>query len=346
MSITSAIVLYAVTWFMVFFIVLPIRFVSQGDTGAVVLGTPQGGTGDRNGRAEGADDDVDCCAGLAGAGGDHPVGGDLGARSGLARGHDALRGAGLRRRCRRAGKTHCVSPPVFSQAAMRPLVPQNCQRPAPGMGGGEAPALGGTGAGRGLWPPSGLGKVWCVTPAMAGVRVVVGSVLVPLWFERGLGRVQSGGIGNALRFPAGGGEEGPSRQWRGVSPTNGAGRGLWAPVRLRAGVVCGPRRWPGAKGTAQGAVEQTQRRERPHSGGAGNALRFLARGDQGRAGPFHQAQQRPAPGPAGAKRPPWAGRALAGGFGPPVRLRAGVVRDPGDGRGQGGGGECFGAPSG
>ncbi len=42
MSITSAIVLYAVTWFMVFFIVLPIRFVSQGDTGEVVPGTPAG----------------------------------------------------------------------------------------------------------------------------------------------------------------------------------------------------------------------------------------------------------------------------------------------------------------
>ncbi|MEN9409573.1 MAG: hypothetical protein RL216_1547 [Pseudomonadota bacterium] len=42
MSITSAIVLYAVTWFMVFFIVLPIRFVSQGDAGAVVPGTPPG----------------------------------------------------------------------------------------------------------------------------------------------------------------------------------------------------------------------------------------------------------------------------------------------------------------
>lgn len=42
MSITSAIVLYAVTWFMVFFIVLPIRFVSQGDAGEVVPGTPAG----------------------------------------------------------------------------------------------------------------------------------------------------------------------------------------------------------------------------------------------------------------------------------------------------------------
>ena len=42
MTITAAIVLFAVCWFMVFFIVLPIRFVSQGDTGVVVPGTPKG----------------------------------------------------------------------------------------------------------------------------------------------------------------------------------------------------------------------------------------------------------------------------------------------------------------
>lgn len=42
MTITAALVLYAVTWFMVFFIVLPIRFRSQGDAGEVVPGTPAG----------------------------------------------------------------------------------------------------------------------------------------------------------------------------------------------------------------------------------------------------------------------------------------------------------------
>jgi predicted secreted protein len=40
MTITAVIVVYAVTWFMVFFIVLPLRFVSQGDAGSVVPGTP------------------------------------------------------------------------------------------------------------------------------------------------------------------------------------------------------------------------------------------------------------------------------------------------------------------
>ena len=39
MGITSAIVLFAVVWWMIFFIVLPLRMVSQGDAGEVVPGT-------------------------------------------------------------------------------------------------------------------------------------------------------------------------------------------------------------------------------------------------------------------------------------------------------------------
>ncbi|SDJ59506.1 DUF1467 family protein [Aliiruegeria lutimaris] len=40
MAITSAIVLLAVIWFMVFFIVLPLRLKTQGEAGEVVPGTP------------------------------------------------------------------------------------------------------------------------------------------------------------------------------------------------------------------------------------------------------------------------------------------------------------------
>lgn len=39
MSITSALVLFAVIWFMVLFITLPIRLKTQGDAGEVVDGT-------------------------------------------------------------------------------------------------------------------------------------------------------------------------------------------------------------------------------------------------------------------------------------------------------------------
>ena len=40
MTITGALVLYSVTWFMVFFCVLPLRFTSQAEAGEVVPGTP------------------------------------------------------------------------------------------------------------------------------------------------------------------------------------------------------------------------------------------------------------------------------------------------------------------
>lgn len=40
MSITAALVLFAVTWFMVFFCVLPLRFKSQAEEGSVTPGTP------------------------------------------------------------------------------------------------------------------------------------------------------------------------------------------------------------------------------------------------------------------------------------------------------------------
>jgi predicted secreted protein len=40
MSITGAIVLYAVLWFLTLFVVLPIRVRTQGEDGSIVPGTP------------------------------------------------------------------------------------------------------------------------------------------------------------------------------------------------------------------------------------------------------------------------------------------------------------------
>ncbi len=40
MGVTSAIVLFAVIWFMVLFVVLPLRLKTQGDVGEVARGTP------------------------------------------------------------------------------------------------------------------------------------------------------------------------------------------------------------------------------------------------------------------------------------------------------------------
>ncbi|CUH76765.1 putative secreted protein [Tritonibacter multivorans] len=42
MGITSGLVLYAVIWFMTFFVVLPCRVTTQGDIGEVVPGTHAG----------------------------------------------------------------------------------------------------------------------------------------------------------------------------------------------------------------------------------------------------------------------------------------------------------------
>lgn len=41
MTITAALVLYSVTWFMTFFVVLPLRLVTQGEAGEIVPGTPR-----------------------------------------------------------------------------------------------------------------------------------------------------------------------------------------------------------------------------------------------------------------------------------------------------------------
>ncbi len=52
MTITAALVLYSVTWFLVFFCVLPIRFRSQAEAGSVVPGTPASAPSEENVRAK------------------------------------------------------------------------------------------------------------------------------------------------------------------------------------------------------------------------------------------------------------------------------------------------------
>jgi len=46
MTITAAIVLFSVIWFLVFFVVLPLRFTSQSDAGEVLPGTPKSAPAD------------------------------------------------------------------------------------------------------------------------------------------------------------------------------------------------------------------------------------------------------------------------------------------------------------
>lgn len=48
MAITSALILFAVIWFMVLFIVLPLRLETQGDRGEVTPGTMPGSPAELN----------------------------------------------------------------------------------------------------------------------------------------------------------------------------------------------------------------------------------------------------------------------------------------------------------
>ena len=48
MGITAALVLFAVIWFMVLFIVLPLRLKTQGDMGEIVPGTQAGAPAELN----------------------------------------------------------------------------------------------------------------------------------------------------------------------------------------------------------------------------------------------------------------------------------------------------------
>jgi predicted secreted protein len=48
MGIVSGIVLYLVVWFLTFFIVLPMRLKTQGDTGEIVPGTHAGAPAEHN----------------------------------------------------------------------------------------------------------------------------------------------------------------------------------------------------------------------------------------------------------------------------------------------------------
>ena len=48
MSVTSALVLFAVLWFLTFLVVIPIRLKTQGDVGSVVPGTHAGAPENHN----------------------------------------------------------------------------------------------------------------------------------------------------------------------------------------------------------------------------------------------------------------------------------------------------------
>jgi hypothetical protein len=103
-----------------------------------------------------------------------------------------------------------------------------------------------------------------------------------------------------LEAPAGGGA--------------GAGRGLWPPAGLGSA---------GRSGRGDGPCQRYRasrhsREHRPSGREKETHCVSPARAERCPQDPCHPNRQRPAPDPAGEKRPPGAGRALAGGFGPPA----------------------------
>jgi len=194
----------------------------------------------------------------------------------------------------------------------RPGTTQASARP----GGREAPAMGGAGSGRGaLGPPAGQG------PALRGGK---GDGLCQPSGDGAIAR--PGGIrkrdprfhrprGTVPRRPASPGRtEASARPGGREAPAEGgagAGRGLWAPRRAR------DQRYAVAKAMAFAMASGSD----PSSlrAGQGNATRVSpARAGRSPVDRQVREQRRPAPDPAGEKRPPRAGRALAGGFGPPA----------------------------
>ena len=97
--------------------------------------------------------------------------------------------------------------------------------------------------------------------------------------------------GRSARRGRGGGGQGLCGPWR-AKGQRGAVAGAMAPARVTVKVLSPLR------------ADQETQRVSPARAGRCPVDRSV------------QEQRRPAPGPAGAKRPPWAGRALAGGFGP------------------------------
>ena len=130
------------------------------------------------------------------------------------------------------------------------------------------------------------------------------------------------GTGNAARFPRPRGTlphrpAGPGTTQASARPGGreapaeggaGAGRGLWPPAGPDTGVALWQGRWP--LPLQRGRCFRQCRRDQE------TRPAFPARAGRCHKDPCRPHNERPAPGPAGAKRPPGAARTLAGGFGP------------------------------
>jgi hypothetical protein len=209
-------------------------------------------------------------------------------------------------RARRCHKDPCN--PHQRQASARP-------------GGREAPAGGGASAGRGLWAPG-----W------PGISVALWQGLWPLPMQRRrcvrwCGRdPETHRVSPTVQDAAT--KTRATRTDRGQRPTRRArsarrGRGGRWPGAL------GPRRARGQRGNVAGAMAPAMAAVKVLSSvraGPGNAPRLPARARRCRQDRFHPHQQRPAPDPAGEKRPPGRGGRWPGALGPRLaKVQRGAV---------------------
>jgi len=137
----------------------------------------------------------------------------------------------------------------------RPCATLPCRPAGPGTtqasarpGGREAPAGGGAGAGRGLWPPAGKGQRGAVAGAMAPA---IEALTVPSPFRAGSGNATRVSPARAQRFPADRQVRAPrkasARPGGRKAPAGGgagAGRGLLAPGWSRISAALRQGRWP------------------------------------------------------------------------------------------------------
>jgi hypothetical protein len=121
----------------------------------------------------------------------------------------------------------------------------------------------------------------------------------------------------------------------------GAGRGLWAPGGPGISGALWQGRWPlPLQGVTAGRLPSppvpicpAERNQKKRPSGREQETHRVSPARAGRCHKdrLHPHQQRTAPDPAGAKRPPGVGRALAGGFGPPARQGSSWRAGKGDG---------------
>jgi len=202
-----------------------------------------------------------------------------------------------------AGNATRVSPARSGHCPADRLV-RDQQKASARPGGDEAPARGGAGAGRGLWPPAGQGAAWRCGRGDGPCQRRGGSA-----FASAGGRRK-----RDPRFPARAGRSPVARQVRAPRKASarpggreapagggaGAGRGLWPPAGPDPGVARWQGRWP--------LPERPGIRENARPGGIGKRIAFPR--------PSGTVPRRSAgPGPAEGQRPTRRGRSVRQGRG-------------------------------